>query len=393
MNTQSRDERRSALDQFAESNQPQAETRQLMTVGGEMMAHGAMAVAVHRDEAKVLQRLKTLAAAAGENFYYRYPVKNRKTGETEWIEGPTIKLANDLARIYGNCETDVRVQDLGEHWIFYSRFIDLESGYSLTRPFQQRKSASKIGGTDDERRLDISFQIGASKAIRNVIVNALQTFADFAFDEAKNALVDRIGKRLDDYRARTAEQVSKHVDLARVEAVVGRVKSDWLAPDIAKIIAMMKAVSDGMATIDETFPPLVRETAPSTKAGLDEFAEKELNLSSETTQGDKDGASASKPHPDDEPPVGAADDALAASSAASKDLRKEAIDKLMKVATDETLTQDQRLETLRVIEPDWLDYVPNAEDFMRACFDRALQVARGELPEKEARKYLNSLKR
>ncbi|HMF27593.1 MAG TPA: hypothetical protein VKE42_02410, partial [Candidatus Cybelea sp.] len=31
---------------------------------------------------------------------------------------------------------------------------------------------------------------------------------------------------------------------------------DWLAPDIARIVAMIEAVNDGMATLDETFPPL-----------------------------------------------------------------------------------------------------------------------------------------
>jgi hypothetical protein len=37
--------------------------------------------------------------------------------------------------------------------------------------------------------------------------------------------------------------------------VVGRTHKDWLATDIARIVAMGKAVSDGMATVDETFPP------------------------------------------------------------------------------------------------------------------------------------------
>src|SRR5262245_5675342 len=63
---------------------------------------GAQQVAVRRDEQKVLERLKVLAAAAGDNWYYRYPVK-LKSGATEFVEGPSIKLANDLARIYGNC--------------------------------------------------------------------------------------------------------------------------------------------------------------------------------------------------------------------------------------------------------------------------------------------------
>ena len=42
----------------------------------------------------------------------------------------------------------------------------------------------------------------------------------------------------------------------RVERILGRAAKDWLAPDIARVIAMGKAISDGMATLEETFPPI-----------------------------------------------------------------------------------------------------------------------------------------
>ena len=190
-------DKKSALDEFA-ATAPRESTN--LVPAGVFAApaervFGAQPVAVHRDEGKILQKLKSLAAAAGDDWYYRYPVrkkvKDEKTGRDEWtidhIEGPSIKLANDLARLYGNCDIDTRVFDLGDSWVFYARFMDLETGHALTRPFQQRKSQKALR-TDDARALDIAFQIGVSKAIRNVIVNALQTFADFAFEEAKNAL-------------------------------------------------------------------------------------------------------------------------------------------------------------------------------------------------------------
>jgi hypothetical protein len=224
---------------------------------------GAQQVQVHRDEAKVMQKLKVLASAAGGEWYYRFPVRKkmvdeatgRETWGTDFIEGPSIKLANDLCRIYGNCDVDTRVIDLGDSWLFYARFIDLESGYSLTRPFQQRKAQTSMNTKDPGRAQDIAFQIGCSKAIRNVAVNALQTFADFAFEEARDALVKKVGADLENWRRRTIEGIGKiPVDIKRVERVMGRASKDWLAPDVAKIISMMKAIADGMATADETFP-------------------------------------------------------------------------------------------------------------------------------------------
>jgi len=150
--------------------------------------------------------------------------------------------------------------------------------FSLTRPFQQRKSQRTMGerasAEDADRSRDIAFQIGCSKAIRNVGVNALQTFADYAFEEARGALVGRIGNALPKYRDETVKKIAaRGVELKRIEAVVGRSAADWLAPEVAHVIAMMKSVADGMATIDETFPPLGTPAARQPAGSkLDDFA-------------------------------------------------------------------------------------------------------------------------
>ena len=165
---------------------------------------GAKHVEVKRNDGDVIAKIKTHAAMAGTDWFYRFPVK-KKGGGQDFISGPSVKLANAVARIYGNCQIDVRVVDNGSTWLIYAKFIDIETGFALVRPFQQDKGASRMGGTGPEaeaRRLDIALQIGVSKATRNVICNALATFCDFAFDEAEKNLVGKIGKNIQDYRDR-----------------------------------------------------------------------------------------------------------------------------------------------------------------------------------------------
>ncbi|WP_439398483.1 hypothetical protein ACRQ5Q_14490 [Bradyrhizobium sp. PMVTL-01] len=255
-----RDDRLSSLEAFAATSAASgpALPATVPTQYLEERKVGAQNVQVHRDETRVLQKLAALAAAAGDDWYYRFPVKNRQKGTTDYIEGPSIKLANDLARLYGNCAVDVRVQDLGSSWLIYARFVDYETGFEMTRPFQQAKGGSRMGGRGDDadaRRLDIAMQIGTSKAIRNVVVNSLQTFADFAFDQAKNSLVEKIGKNLVGYRDRTVAGIENHgITIDRVEAVIGKATKDWTAPDISRVIALMKGIMDGMSTAEETFP-------------------------------------------------------------------------------------------------------------------------------------------
>ena len=214
----------------------------------------AQAVAVPRDDAKILQKIRALATAAGEDWYYRFPVKDH--GATKWIEGPSIKCANNIARLYGNCEIDTRALDNGDSWIIYARLIDWETGFSMTRPFEQMKGQQTIKTNDAGRARQNAFQIGVSKSIRNIITNALEQFTTFAFEEARKNIVEKVGKNLDDYRARVLEALKGlKVDAKRVEAGIGRPAKDWLAPDVARVIAEIQAVKDGMATAEETWPP------------------------------------------------------------------------------------------------------------------------------------------
>jgi len=215
---------------------------------------GALSVAVKRDVATIYVNIKKTAAAAGDEFFYRWPVKN-KDGSTDWIEGPSVKLTNAIARIYGNCSLKVRALDQTTHWMIQAQFIDLETGYVLERPFQQRKGQNIGGKMDKDRALDIVFQIGVSKATRNVVSNALAEFVDYAFNEAKGAIVKRVSGDLEGYRNRVIARLGEHkVELSRVERQIGRPVKQWLAPDIARLIAEIQSINDGMADADEMWP-------------------------------------------------------------------------------------------------------------------------------------------
>jgi hypothetical protein len=275
------DDRSRELAEFAnagaQSNQPErppsGHSLVRPTTGLAERVIGAQPVAVHRDEQKILQKLATLAAAAGTDWFYRFPVRKKEGGQ-DWIEGPSIKLANDVARIFGNNVNEVREIDVGDAWIFYARFTDIETGFSMERAYRQRKSQTTMRTRDVDRQLDIAYQIGQSKAIRNVICNALQIYADYAFEQAQNSLVDKIGKNLEGWRKRVLERLAElPVDLARVERVIGRSAKDWLAPNIAQIVAIVKSISDGMTTVDEAFPvtsPTARPDEEDTPSAVGE---------------------------------------------------------------------------------------------------------------------------
>lgn len=259
----------------------------------------AQRVAVARDVGRVMQNLRALAAAAGtDNYVYRIPFKNRKTGTIEYVEGPTIGLALDLAREWGNTQVDCRLADeTPTHWNFEARFVDLERGFVLRRPFQQRKFQD-TGMKDQARSADIVFQIGASKAIRNVIVNALKSMAEMLVTTAKEDLLQRIERKPDQARAFIATELGKlGVDIARVERVVGRPHAKWLVPEMAKVFAEITSVNDGMIDPEDVWP-LAAEQAEANRTA----AEKEA----------ADAAKAKQPAKETENPAPAAEPAAKA---------------------------------------------------------------------------------
>lgn len=217
---------------------------------------GAIKVQVKRDLKYVMTEIRKVAAANGSEFFYTWKVKN-KDGTTSDVEGPSVKCANAVARIYGNCMVRVRAEDLATHWVLNAQFVDLETGFVYERPFMQRKNQNVSGKMDKDRALDIVFQIGVSKAARNVVCNALSEFTDYAFDIAKAKIVETIGKNLGAYVTKVEMRLKElDVDITRVEAIRGHAKAKWTAADVAKIISEIQAVSDGMAHPDDLWPPM-----------------------------------------------------------------------------------------------------------------------------------------
>lgn len=236
-----------------------------LTTGVQGDVFQAQRVAAPRNLSMVMGRLKALAAAAGKNYVYGWEVNDKANNRKTWIEGPTIKLANDLAREYGNCMVDVRVRDEGANWNFYGRFMDLETGYTLVRAYQQRKG-QKTGMKDDQRALDMVFQIGQSKCIRNVVINALQSLADFCVQEAKGALLGRVQKNPDAARQWIVKTLAElNIDQKRVSSIYGRTADHWTVPDMVRIYTEIQTIQDGMMDANDVYPmPQAAEPAAAT---------------------------------------------------------------------------------------------------------------------------------
>lgn len=149
----------------------------------------AVAVQKPRGIEAVRKALLMESTLAGESFYYGWSAGGEK------IEGASIGLAMAAARCWGNCAIEqLPVQETSQSWIFTASFVDLETGCTVCRQFRQSKKSVVHGKHDNERKDDIRFQIGQSKATRNVILNALPRWL---IDQGKEAAMQGVRTRIE----------------------------------------------------------------------------------------------------------------------------------------------------------------------------------------------------
>jgi hypothetical protein len=199
----------------------------------------------------VVKALDRECLYGGESFYYSIPFGPNR------VEGGSIGLAQSIVREWGNVAVNCSVDENDDAFIFTATFIDLEKGSQIQRTFRQRKSGFSHGKFDPERKLDISYQIGQSKALRNVIFSGVPRWLiDRCIEQAKAAVVAKItpdGLEVAKDKAVAAFK-SIGVDEARLIAKVGHPRAEWTTRDLADLRGDIMALKNGEMSVAELFP-------------------------------------------------------------------------------------------------------------------------------------------
>ena len=236
--------------------------------GGELIASGATlqksqtqfstAVAIQRPRRRfdVIKACEEEAVIGGDEFFYSWTVTT-KEGKKELIEGLSIKAALAAARNWGNCGIPCSVEENIDTYIFTATFVDLETGFNLQRTFRQKKTLN-IGKKYNERAEDIVFQIGQSKAIRNVILNALPSWLTTKmFLKAKENVIEKINRMgIAVAREKTVAFFQKYgITVDRIENKLnGKKPNAWDAEDLALLQGAMNTLISGQESADSLFP-------------------------------------------------------------------------------------------------------------------------------------------
>lgn len=213
-----------------------------------------------REEIEELCGMEVMAKAA----FYRFPQG------TKTVEGPTIKLALELVRIWGNTQvnvsemarTDTQSEILAWAW-------DMQKNYRSARSIiVERKSDRKEGGPvvlTDMRAITTNNTSQGSRQLRETIWTILPLWVtELAVAVCKRTLVDGGGRPLGERRAEIVRFFMDKLGIREEQLVAklnGRPVDRWDGIDLASLEVSYKSVRAGEVTKEEEFPPVVVSTA------------------------------------------------------------------------------------------------------------------------------------
>jgi hypothetical protein len=230
----------------------------------------AMATLKPRNEEAVYAgaiRELELAPEFAKLAWYSIPYKDKQTGKTTNVEGPSIKAAMALARRWGNCANAGRiVEDLDDRLVVEGVFMDYETNLRTLRTVSVAKKSWSAAIRQvvplREDRLNMSIQAGMSKAIRNAVLASIPASLVDSYVAAAKRIAVKGGPKAPGAQEPTAKEriaasvkffVSKGATPKSVDDYINGLASETDEDTLATLIGVATAIKDGQTTIEEAF--------------------------------------------------------------------------------------------------------------------------------------------
>jgi len=257
----------------------------------EVQAAAIMARQFPRDEQRAIRTMQEACArpSLAKIAFYRY----RRGGEV--VTGPTVKLLQELARIWGNVAFGIHELSI-DHTVGESEMLayawDLEGNTrSSQTTIVQHVRDKNVDGTKVAERLvdrrDV-YEANTNNAARRLREALRRVLPGWFVEEAEERCRHTLENPGDGLTL--AQRVAKvlrglengfNVDRVRAEAHVGKPAGEWTAWDLAQLTITAESIKRGDLRVDEAFPlratraevtgattpaPAVQQAAPNTPA-------------------------------------------------------------------------------------------------------------------------------
>lgn len=195
--------------------------------------------------------------ALAEKAFFRY-----SRGGSQ-VTGPTIHLAKELARVWGNVQYGIselrRDDEYGQSemqaWAWDLQTNARNSNTFIVQHLRDTRNGSKK--LTDQRDIYENNANNGARRLREAIFTVLPLwFVESAKELCIKTLEDGGGKPL---ATRIADALRMFGDMGitapQLKEKVGRSSDDWTAHDVAQLAVIFKSIRAGETTAEDEFPP------------------------------------------------------------------------------------------------------------------------------------------
>ena len=234
-------------------------------------AQGRLTIAKRfpRDETKAYQNVMEACSRANlaEAAAYAYP----RAGQT--VTGPSIRLAEELARCWGNISYGITELSRGEGYSEMEAWAsDDEANVRTSQKFTVRHIRDTKGGgkaLSDERDVyELTANMGGRRLRARILAVIPTHIKDDAVEQCRRTLAGKTSEPL-------ADQINKAVvAFARIGVTSEKIESRFNRPvsqmtpdDVADLRAIFNSIKDGAAKAGDFFPEPAATTNAAPQAG------------------------------------------------------------------------------------------------------------------------------
>lgn len=186
--------------------------------------------------------------------YYVLPRK-AKDGQKKDIVGPSVRLAEIVAKSYGNLRVGTRVMDIGERDVTVQAVChDLETNLAVSVEVK-RRITYKDGTRYNDDMIFMTANAASSIAYRNAVLRVVPSpIWESVFHEAMEPK-KAVGKDISQNTTKALETFIKMgVSTEQILFRLGRkAVQDVTSQDIVELRGIYTAIQEGTATLDEVF--------------------------------------------------------------------------------------------------------------------------------------------
>lgn len=226
--------------------------RQIAEVQGSMV----IAKKFPRDEIKAIEKIKNACkrVSLAETATYSYPRGGQK------VEGPSIRLAETLARYWGNIDYGMVELERGDGYTLMMAYCwDLETNTRSTKVFKvdhiREKRSGNVKLTDPRDVYEISANMGARRMRSCIMAVIPGDVQDLAVEECNKTLS---GNNSEPLRERIEKMVNAFgnfdVGKERIEAYLGYQVSAIDERTLVKLGKIYNSIKDGIGKVEDFFP-------------------------------------------------------------------------------------------------------------------------------------------